>query len=240
MFIIRCIVVWTLVLAATVHAGDPVRREIGGVSYWMMQAELAKLRMVWKDDAGKPLRTFAAAIETVKARGEKPLFLMNAGIFEPGGVPSGLYVEKGKTLRPLNLQPGEGNFFLKPNGVFLWNEKAAAVVESSKYSAKHVSYAVQSGPLLMQRGIVHPAFRAESKNFLHRNGVGVTKDGKVIFLMSDWRSPRWPNLHAFAEAFRSLGCDDALFLDGDISQMQSGENLGKGSQNFGAMLIVVE
>lgn len=30
---------------------------------------------------------------------------------------------------------------------------------------------------------------------------------------------KYPNLYEFADFFRSLGCEDALFLDGGISQM---------------------
>jgi hypothetical protein len=40
--------------------------------------------------------------------------------------------------------------------------------------------------------------------------------------------------------FRSLGCEDALFLDGDISQMRSGEDVTKPSNNFGSIIAVTE
>jgi len=46
-------------------------------------------------------------------------------------------------------------------------------------------------------------------------------------------------LYGFADLFLSLGCKDALFLDGDISQMRSGESLGKASNRFGSVVAVV-
>ena len=39
-------------------------------------------------------------------------------------------------MRPLNLENGKGNFFLKPNGVFLVSERGARVVASAQYPVK--------------------------------------------------------------------------------------------------------
>ena len=144
--------------------------------------------------------------------------------------------------RGLRITFFKGNFFLKPNGVFLISEKGARVMEAGKYPPKgeKILYAVQSGPMLLEDGKTHPAFNAGSKSRLLRNGVGVAKDGTVIFAISDGKSDKWPNLHGFADLFRSLGCENALFLDGDISQMRFGENLGKQSNQFGSVIAVVE
>jgi len=57
--------------------------------------------------------------------------------------------------------------------------------------------------------------------------------------MSDFHSPKFPNLHVFARFFQSMGCEDALFLDGDISQMHSGNDLKKPSNQFGSMIAVI-
>lgn len=213
-----------------------------GVRYLVWKAEAEKVRIVWKDRGGKQMRDLPAAKADLEGRGEKALMLMNGGIFEPGGVPSGVLVQDGKELLPLNPKDGKGNFFLKPNGIFLIGDKGARVVEAGKYPPpdEKILYAVQSGPLLLENGITHPAFNAGSESRLLRNGVGVMRDGTVVFAISDPRSPKWPNLHGFADLFRSLGCTDALFLDGDISQMRFGENLGKPSNLFGSVIAVVE
>ena len=115
-------------------------------------------------------------------------------------------------------------------------------METGKYppAGEKVYYAVQSGPLLLEKGKTHPAFNKDLKSRLLRNGVGVTKEGRVVFAISDAKGGKWPNLFEFADLFRSLGCDDALFLDGDISQMRFGESLGRASNRFASVIAVVE
>jgi uncharacterized protein YigE (DUF2233 family) len=167
--------------------------------------------------------------------------LMNGGIFEPGGVPSGFLVQDGRELNPVNRNRGEGNFFLQPNGVFLIGDRGAAVIRTDEYPPEGVvvRQAVQSGPLLLRRGAIHPAFNPGSASRLHRNGVGVSAAGEVVFAMSDFHSPKFPNLHEFARLFQILACDDALFLDGDLSQMRWGAELAKESNLFGSIIAVI-
>ena len=145
---------------------------------------------------------------------------MNAGMFEPGRLPVGLFVADGKTLFPLNTADGTGNFFLKPNGVFLVDDGKARVVESSGYPevarSGHVTLATQSGPLLVRAGVIHPAFNPASTSRLIRNGVGVTAAGEAVFAISE--EP--VSLYEFAAFFRDvLRCPDALFLDGTVSSL---------------------
>ncbi len=157
-------------------------------------------------------------------------------------MPSGLLVQEGKALRPVNRNAGEGNFFLKPNGIFLIGSKGAAVIRTEEYPLKDVEiqYAVQSGPLLLRQGKTHPSFNANSTSRLHRNGVGVSKDGEVVFAMTDFHSLKFPNLYEFAQLFRALGCEDALFLDGDLSQMRSGADIMMPSNPFGSIIAVTQ
>lgn len=229
------------VLAAPVF-GNPETVTRDGVRYFVWKAKPENVRVVWKDDAGKQLPNLPAARAYLDGKGEKPLMLMNGGIFEPGGIPSGLLVQNGKELRPVNRRDGEGNFFLKPNGIFLISDKGARVIETGKWppGGEKVSYAVQSGPLLLENGKIHPAFNKNSQSRLLRNGVGVTRDGTVIFAISDYKVEKWPNLYGFADLFISLGCKDALFLDGDISQMRYGDDMKKPTGGFGSLIAVVE
>ena len=48
------------------------------------------------------------------------------------------------------------------------------------------------------------------------------------------------NFWDFAGLFLKLGCKDALFLDGDISQMAVNPGAPVESNRFGAMLVIVE
>ena len=130
----------------------------------------------------------------------------------------------------------------QPNSIFLIGSAGAAVIRTDEHplSGMVVRYAVQSGPLLLRRGKVHPAFIANSNSRLHRNGVGVARNGEVVLAMTDLDSQKFPNLHEFAELFRFLGCEDALFLDGDLSQMRSGEEMNKPSNRFGSFIAILE
>lgn len=215
---------------------------VDGVTYHMVRAPAESIRIVWKDSDGKQLRTFPEVLRHFEGNGTMIDTVMNGGIFEPGGVPSGLLIQDGQQLRPVNKDEGKGNFFLKPNGIFLVGPKGAMVISTEEYPLEkvEVQQAVQSGPLLLRRGKVHPAFNADSSSRLHRNGVGVTIDGVVIFAMTDFDSPKFPNLHEFAQLFLSLGCEDALFLDGDLSQMRSGNDINKPSNQFGSIIAIAE
>lgn len=220
----------------------PEKKVVDGVTYYILHAPADAVMVVWKDGGGRQLRTFPAVTGYLEGRDTPVATLMNGGIFEPGGVPSGLLVQAGKQLRPVNRDKGKGNFFLEPNGIFLIGSRGASVIRTDEYPPQNtvIEYAVQSGPLLLRGGEIHPVFRAKSDSRLHRNGVGVSKDGQVVLAISDLRSAKFPNLYDFAELFRSLGCEDALFLDGDISQMRSGSEITKRSNRFGAVIAVIE
>ena len=235
------ITVCALGISRPVEAG-PEKRVIDGVTYHILITTPGSVRILWKDDAGNPLRTFEETARHLESQDIEIDTLMNGGIFEPGGVPSGLLIQDGRELRPVNRNRGEGNFFLKPNGIFLIGPRGAAVIDTDEFPLAdfEVRQAVQSGPLLMRRGVIHPAFNPGSPNRLHRNGVGITGKGEVVLAMSDFHSPKFPNLHEFALLFRSLGCEDALFLDGDLSQMRSGKDLQKPSNRFGSIIAVIK
>lgn len=192
-----------------------------GTRYRTFTCTPEKVQLFWLDSSGKPFHQFSKLQEHLQAEGKRLLFIMNAGIFEEGGIPSGLLVVNGKIERPLNTSPGKGNFFLQPNGVFYVDAQGGHIVSTQDYSKSKVAprCAVQSGPLLLNNSHIHHAFRAGSANRLHRNGVGILPDGRVLFAISEFQQEKRPNLYEFADFFRSQGCRDALFLDGDISQM---------------------
>lgn len=218
-----------------------VEKEINGVRYRLVEVSPKRVKIYWKNDQGQIMRTFREVEKHLAARGENAELLINGGIFEPGGIPTGLLVQRGKTMVPINRKKGRGNFYLNPNGVFLIGSGGARVIGTDEYPLRKmkVQEAVQSGPLLLRDGKVHPAFNQSSKNRLHRNGVGVNAEGKVVFLMSDFHSPKFPNLFDFSQAFRSLGCKDALFLDGDISQMRMVGKSKKAGNPFGSVIAIM-
>lgn len=128
----------------------------------------------------------------------------------------------GRELAPVNLAPGEGNFFMKPNGVFAVTTSGAHVVESSQYPrlAKTAQLATQSGPLLVLDGRIHPAFKPGSSFRLTRNGVGVPSPDVALFAITEGPV----NLYDFAVFFRNvLHCQNALYFDGTVSSLYSPE-----------------
>ena len=178
-----------------------------------------RIELFLRDDAGHTFNRFDRLRSWLASRNERLRFAMNAGMFQPDLSPVGLLVQDGQQVSPLNLSGGSGNFFLKPNGVFFISESGPRIVESTEYPAlaRGVRLATQSGPLLVRKGVLHPAFKAESTSRLLRNGVGISGD-MVIFVISE----QPVNFYEMATYFRdALHCPDALYLDGVVSSLYS-------------------
>lgn len=187
----------------------------------------ADIRLFLNDGEGEPYRHFSKLEEALTARGEKLVFAMNAGMYHRDLSPVGLYVEEGEAVSPINTKKGPGNFHMLPNGVFwLWAEDGArgahvSKAETFEKSAQDVvRYATQSGPMLVIDGALHPRFIPGSDSLKRRNGVGVTENGDVYFVLAD--TPI--NFHDFAVFFRDeLNTPNALYLDGTISRIYAPE-----------------
>jgi len=201
-------------------AGQPQIREVsvGGRRYAAVDILLSqsKLDLYWKKTDGSRIGTFGNLNDVVSASGKRLLFAANAGIFDPNFTPLGLFVEDRQTLAPLNLNSGSGNFFLKPNGIFLIDADGAAIIESSVYSKRTTlpRLATQSGPLLVINGQINPQLSADSDSRKIRSGVGVNSADHIVFALSRDRV----TFFEFASLFRDeLHCQNALYLDGEIS-----------------------
>ncbi|MEW9624200.1 phosphodiester glycosidase family protein [Rhodanobacter geophilus] len=208
-------------------ARAPVSRELSfdGQNYRVVTLDLKHepLSLHWRDPASDEAY---GDIETLQqwgeARGQRLLFATNAGIYDRRNAPLGLYVENGKTLVPLNMahgNPASGNFSLLPNGVFaIYPDGHAAVRSSAAFKAdgKPVRWATQSGPMLVIDGQLNPRFVDDSGSLKWRSGVCAKTPTEVVFAVSEVPV----NFHGFARLFRDkLGCRDALYLDGSISQV---------------------
>lgn len=185
------------------------------------KGEEQQLGLYWKRPDGTAYGTIQALRDDLEKAGKKLLFATNGGIYSKSFTPLGLYIENGKRYYRLNRGDGGGNFFLLPNGVFFITEKGAAVVDTRDYNPKQkVLHAIQSGPLLVRNGHLHPRFIESSASLYVRNGVGVDREGRVVFAISDMPV----NFHDFATLFRDrLDAPNALYLDGSISAMYAPE-----------------
>jgi uncharacterized protein YigE (DUF2233 family) len=146
-------------------------------------------------------------------------------------------VEEGRELVPLNLKDGDGNFYRKPNGVFLIDQDGAHIVESTTYPGTHlgIRLATQSGPMLVTQGEINPEFKIDSIHKQIRSGVGVVSPNQVIFVIS--REP--VSFHELAAFFKlRLNCRQALYLDGTISRFYLPSTIPDDTGDFAGMIGV--
>ena len=229
-------------LLAPVRAVEFTTDTAAGKKLTICRVDLRKeqLHLFLRDPAGQPLKTFARLESLLKEQGKKLAFAMNAGMYHADFSPVGLFIAAGKQLAPLNTADDEGNFFLKPNGVFVITDKGAQVVETSLYPKIEgkVILATQSGPMLVHKGKLHPAFNAGSESRLYRNGVCAPTPHEVVFVNSE--DPI--NFHEFATYFKDvLKCPEALFLDGTINSLHSTElKRSDARMDLGPMIGVIE
>ncbi len=203
-------------------------------------ADLQKDSIVFflKDEKGKNISSIHD-LDLQLQQGEKSLlFATNGGMFTPAYEPVGLYIEEGELIEPINLKQEKGNFFMQPNGVFGISKKRTAHILQSKSCneqwQKELRYATQSGPMLLIDGKINKQFGEKSPNKFIRSGVGIIDTQTVVFAISN--EP--VNFYDFASFFRqNYGCQNALYLDGVVSEMYVPE-LGRYDSmgRFGVMI----
>ncbi|KQV08647.1 hypothetical protein ASC68_25340 [Devosia sp. Root105] len=195
---------------------------------------LQDIRLFLHTPDGQPY----GSLESFAADGPSVVFAMNGGMYLPDRSPQGLYVEAGGTLAPLVTADGEGNFYLKPNGVFLVtaDHRAQVVATEAFVATPDLAYATQSGPMLVIDGALHPEFSDNGTSRYVRNGVGVRADGKVVFAISlDVVS-----FGRFARLFRdALSCPDALYLDGFVSGLADDDGVVVGGGHAAGPIVAV-
>ena len=155
-----------------------------------------------------------------RQRGENGVaFAMNAGMYDDEGEPIGYFVEGSERLKTLNTADGEGNFHLKPNGVFYGTAGEWHVRTTEDFLAnvtERPEFGTQSGPMLVIDGKLHPEITQDGPSRLIRNAVGVDAQGRAHFVISN--API--SFGKLARFYRDrLKTPNALFLDGNVSQM---------------------
>lgn len=195
------------------------------------------LNFYWKDESANNFRSLGNLKNTLNRKNLKLLFAVNGGMYKKDKSPQGLYIEKGKVLSRLDTLSGNGNFYLMPNGVFfLTDENIPGIATTQSFqNYKDIKYATQSGPMLLVNGAINVVFNKGSKNLNIRNGVGILPNNKILFAMSK----KEINFYDFAKYFESLGCRNALYLDGLVSRTYApSENWIQTDGDFGVILGV--
>ncbi|GJD31319.1 hypothetical protein PMNALOAF_2573 [Methylobacterium adhaesivum] len=215
----------------------PVQAE--GETYTVCTVDLRRerVRVFWRGADGQP---YSALSTLADKQGPALRFAMNAGMYDKDQAPVGLYIEEGRELKGVSTANGPGNFHLKPNGVFYVKGDRAGVLDTARYLRVNPKpdFATQSGPMLVVDGHIHPKISSDGPSQKIRNGVGVRDDGRTaVFAISE----RPVSFGAFARLFKdSLGCRNALFLDGSVSSLYA-PSLGRSdlSRPLGPMVGAV-
>jgi len=230
------IVFWSIL--ATLFSIYGFTKYDGDIITYKVDLNEADLRFYWKGNDGNIIRSFQNLKLLTDGNHQKLVFAMNGGMYKKDNSPQGLYIEDGKVISKLDTGSGNGNFYMKPNGVFyITNSNKAFVSQTSEFNLKDVKYATQSGPMLLIDGQIHPAFQKGSKNLNIRNGVGILPDGNIIFALSKSEI----NFYDFAQYFKDAGCKNALYLDGFVSRAYiPNKNWIQTDGNFGVIIGVTE
>lgn len=197
------------------------------------------LQLYWKNEKGETLKSIQNLMNYLESKNLTLTFAMNGGMFNKDLSPQGLFIQNKQTVAALDTSNGNGNFYLKPNGVFyITTDNLPIVCKTTDFKDNgKIKYATQSGPMLVIDGQIHSAFKDGSTSLYIRNGVGILPDNKVIFAMSKAEI----NFYDFAKYFQNLGCKNALYLDGFVSRTYLPEkNWTQNDGNFGVIIGVTK
>lgn len=206
---------------------------------YTVDLKLQQLDFYWKDSNDQIIGSLENLKKVVQSRNQKLLFAMNGGMYKQDNSPQGLFIQNNKTITPMDTGKGNGNFYMMPNGVFYCTTDNTPVICTTRdfVNSGQIKYATQSGPMLVINGNIHSSFKQGSANLNIRNGVGILPDNKLVFAMSKTEI----NFYDFASHFKSLGCLNALYLDGFVSRAYLPEkNWIQTDGNFGVIIGVTE
>lgn len=213
----KLIVMCLLSITAIISAFSYIKNwDDSNIISYTVDTKKQDLQLYWKDDNGKIFNSINNLKYYLENKKQTLVFAMNAGMYQTDYAPQGLFIQKNKIIKSLDTSNGKGNFYLQPNGVFYLTNNNEAYVCSTRElkNTTHIKFATQSGPMLLINGEIHPAFKNGSSNLNIRNGVGILPNKKVIFAMSKTEI----NFYDFANYFKKLGCENALYLDGFVSR----------------------
>ena len=203
---------------------------------YTVDAQRERIMMYWRKPDGKAYDSLRGLLGEINRDGRVRM-AMNGGIYDKAYAPLGLYIENGQKKVAVNRASGGGNFFIKPGGVFYLRGQHAGIVSLDKLkSTKGMDYAVQSGPMLIENGVINWRLKPSASSRKLRNGVGLTEQGKVVFMLSE----RETNFYDFACYAKSrLNVRQMLYLDGTISKMyQQGGSIPWQYHPFVSMITV--
>lgn len=181
------------------------------------------------------MSAFAASVDPATIA-----FAVNGGMYGDDLKPIGYYVQNGDRLKELNRADGDGNFYLKPNGVFFGTDAKWQVLGSNTFFntiGDRPQFGTQSGPLLLDGGKLHPEIQDDGPSKAVRNAVGVDASGKAHFVISD--API--SFGQLARYYRDvLKVHYALYLDGQVSSLWDPAKARMDKGRIGPIIVVTK
>ena len=211
----RVILMFIVVVIATLSIQFSFNLDTDFVSY-TVNPKKQNVGMYWKNEQNLNFGSLQNLKLWLNKNNKELLFGMNGGMYKKDKSPQGLYIENKIKKAVIDTSSGNGNFYLKPNGIFfLTTNNEAHICKTTNYvENSKVKFATQSGPVLVIDGQIHKAFNENSENLNIRNGVGILPNNEILFVMSK----KEVNFYEFAAYFQKKGCKNALYLDGFVSK----------------------
>jgi uncharacterized protein YigE (DUF2233 family) len=180
------------------------------LTHCIANPETHAIRTALAPEDGQPYGSLAALADTIDAQGVA--FAVTGGAFGDDLRALGYYVEEGERLSELERGEGDGNFYMKPNGVFFGGAGNWRVLSTERFFATvrdRPQFGTQSGPMLVIGGALHPEFDDDGPSRTVRGGVGIDAEGRAHFVISD--EP--VSFGRFARFYRDVvEADEALLL----------------------------
>jgi uncharacterized protein YigE (DUF2233 family) len=233
-----CVAIFMVGLPERRRACEPQVFEGSRFQVCPYDARTDALRLVLNGPDRTPMRRLSRLRDILGDEVENVRFAMNAGMFDAEGLPIGLFIEAGTLRHALNTSAGDGNFYLMPNGV-LWVDLNGGVhiTDTETFAVESVQpeLATQSGPLLLQDGVMNSQLQREGPSRYIRNAVGLCEGGTQFVISDDPVS--FGRLTRFLRDH--LRCRDALYMDGAVSSLWEPSS-GRLDDNYdlGPMVVV--
>ena len=136
---------------------------------YRVDAQKERIAMYWQDRHGKAWGSPAFAAGGIDGDGRVQM-AMNGGIYDKAYAPLGLYIEDGKRLTPVNRFRRRRNFFIRPaaySGGKRWRKSCRC----RRTNLPAIRYAVQSGPMLIENGVINWRLKPPPVPRKLRNGL---------------------------------------------------------------------
>ena len=140
-----------ILLTVGIYAFTRLKSDNDSFISYKVDLQKQNLKLYWKNDKNEPFQSLGNLKNWLAKNKQTLVFAMNAGMYTTDNSPLGLFIQDKKTITTINKRSGDGNFYLKPNGVFYTTtDNIATICKTENFVANSkIKYATQSGPMLV-------------------------------------------------------------------------------------------